>query len=337
MPQFTRTWWGNKFIEALETFTDPGRLGRGRSYARGGKVKSFKIDDGVVTAEVRGSVNPYYGVYTEPLYKTQIEFQPISQAKWAVAIAQMASKASFISRLLLNEMPDNIEDAFSTLGLHLLPHNRKDFKTSCSCPDDSNPCKHIAGVYYLVAAELDKVRTSLPRGTPIEIWFQDEARIGQKNKITRRWAKRGTRPSAPHDQRTKSAYIFGAICPQEGKAAGLVLPCCNTEAMNLHLAEISLAVAPGAHAVLLMDQAGWHTTSKLDVPRNISIIALPSKSPELNPQENIWQFMRDNWLSNRVFTSYEDIVDHCCEAWNKLVDQPWKIMSIGLRDWANEF
>jgi uncharacterized Zn finger protein len=68
----------------------------------------------------------------------------------------MASKASFISKLLLNEMPDNIEDAFSALGLHLLPHNRKDFKTSCSCPDYSNPCKHIAGVYYLVAAELDK-------------------------------------------------------------------------------------------------------------------------------------------------------------------------------------
>lgn len=156
MPQFTRTWWGNTFIEALETFTDPGRLGRGRSYARGSKVKSFKINDGVVMAEVRGSVNPYFGVYKEPLYKTSIELQPISQAKWAVAIAQMASKASFISKLLLNEMPDNIEDAFSTLGLHLLPHNRKDFKTSCSCPDGSNPCKHIAGVYYLVAAELDK-------------------------------------------------------------------------------------------------------------------------------------------------------------------------------------
>ena len=117
----------------------------------------------------------------------------------------------------------------------------------------------------------------------------------------------------------------------------MVLPCCNTETMNLHLAEISRTVAPGAHAVLLMDQAGWHTTGKLDVPDNISIIALPSKSPELNPQENIWQFMRDNWLSNRVFKSYEDIVDHCCESWNKLVDQPWKIMSIGLRDWANEF
>ena len=76
-------------------------------------------------------------------------------------------------------------------------------------------------------------------GKPIEIWFQDEARIGQKNKITRRWAKRGTRPSAPRDQRTASAYIFGAICPAEGKGAGLVLPSCNSEAMALHLEEIS--------------------------------------------------------------------------------------------------
>jgi hypothetical protein len=77
-------------------------------------------------------------------------------------------------------------------------------------------------------------------GRPIEIWWQDEARVGQKNKITRRWAKRGTRPSAPLDQRTASAYIFGAICPAEGKGAGLVLPYCNSEAMALHLEEIWL-------------------------------------------------------------------------------------------------
>lgn len=84
--------------------------------------------------------------------------------------------------------------------------------------------------------------------------------------------------------------------------------------MSLHLAEISLAVAPGAHAVVLMDQAGWHMTDKLDVPDNISIVALPAKCPGLNPVENIWQFMRDNGLSNRVFTSYENIIDLCCEA-----------------------
>lgn len=171
----------------------------------------------------------------------------------------------------------------------------------------------------------------------IEIWFADEARIGQKNKITRRWARRGTRPSAPHDQRTASAYIFGAICPIEGKGAALVLPTCNTEAMNLHLAEIATEIAPGKHAILLLDQAGWHMSRHLVVPPNITLVPLPSKCPELNPQENVWQFMRDNWLSNRVFKSYDDIVDHCCFAWNKLIDEPWRIMSIGMRDWAYRF
>ncbi|NJR61495.1 MAG: hypothetical protein HC769_23280 [Cyanobacteria bacterium CRU_2_1] len=156
MAQFSRSWWGKKFIEALEEFTDSGRLSRGRSYASGGKVKSFEIKNGKVSAKVRGSVNPYFGVYKEPLYTTEIEIKPIGAAKWSAAIAYIASKASFVSKLLMNEIPDNIEDAFAAIGLHLLPHNKSDFKTECSCPDFSNPCKHIAGVYYLVAAELDR-------------------------------------------------------------------------------------------------------------------------------------------------------------------------------------
>ena len=107
--------------------------------------------------------------------------------------------------------------------------------------------------------------------------------------------------------------------------------------MNLHLAEISKRVAPGAHAVLMLDQAGWHRTAKLELPRNITILPLPAKCPELNPTENVWQFMRDNWLSNRVFGSYDNIVAHCCDAWNKLAEQPWRIMSIGLHEWAHGF
>ena len=90
--------------------------------------------------------------------------------------------------------------------------------------------------------------------------------------------------------------------------------------MNLHLAEIAVAVAPGAHAVLLLDQAGWHLSDKFAVPLNITLAPLPPKCPELNAMENVWQFMRDNWLSNRVFRSYDNIVDHCCDAWNKLTD-----------------
>ena len=117
----------------------------------------------------------------------------------------------------------------------------------------------------------------------------------------------------------------------------MVLPFCNTAAMALHLEEISRAVAPGAHAVVILDQAGWHVSAKLTVPANITLLPLPAKCPELNPGENVWQFMRDNWLSNRIFRSDDDIVGHCCHAWNKLIDRPWKIMSIGLRDWAHRF
>ena len=105
----------------------------------------------------------------------------------------------------------------------------------------------------------------------------------------------------------------------KGKAAGLVMPRADTQALNAHLAEIARTVEPGAHALVMLDQAGWHTSSTLEVPRNITLMALPPRSPELNPVENLWQFMRDNWLSNRVFQSYGDILDHCCEAWNKIV------------------
>ncbi len=107
--------------------------------------------------------------------------------------------------------------------------------------------------------------------------------------------------------------------------------------MQWHLDEISSQVRPRAHAVLFADQAGWHTTGELAVPPNITLLLLPPRSPELNRVENIWQFMRDNWLSNRVFKSYDDIVALCCEAWNKLIDQPWTIMSIGRRKWAHGF
>jgi hypothetical protein len=129
--------------------------------------------------------------------------------------------------------------------------------------------------------------------------------------------------------------LFGAVCPERGAGAALVLPACNSEAMQLHLEEIAAKIAPGAHAILILDQAGWHGAKDLRVPSNISLLPLPLRAPGLNSQENIWQFMRQNWLSNRIFKSFGDIVDHCCYAWNTLIDHPWKIMSIAHRDWAD--
>jgi len=179
-----------------------------------------------------------------------------------------------------------------------------------------------------------QIRAKLAPGTPVEVWCQDEMRVGQKNKLTYRWARKGSRPRATHDQRTESTYLFGAVCPERGTGAALVLPACNSEAMQLHLDEIATKVTSGAHAIVLLDQAGWHGTKMLKVPSNMSLMPLPPRAPELNGQENIWQFMRQNWLSNRVFKSFDDIVDHCCYGWNTLIDQPWKIMSVARRDWA---
>lgn len=172
------------------------------------------------------------------------------------------------------------------------------------------------------------------RGKPLEIWFQDEARVGQQGTLTRVWARKGTRPRAPRDRRYDWAYIFGAACPEHGKGAALVLPHADAEAFNLHLREISRRVAKGAHAVVVIDGAGYHGAGALDVPGNITLIRLPPYSPELNAAENIWEYLRKNKLANAVFETYEDIVEACCEAWSFFVKHPKTVTSITSRDWA---
>jgi DDE superfamily endonuclease len=181
------------------------------------------------------------------------------------------------------------------------------------------------------------VREALPeraRGKPIEVWFQDEARVGQQGTLARIWARRGSRPRAPRDRRYAWTYLFGAVCPERAVGAGLVLPYANTEAMGLHLAEISREVTPGAHAVVVLDGAGWHGTPALRTPENLTLLPLPRYSPELNPVENVWEYLRQNYLSLRVWPDDAAIVETCCTAWNALMREPDRIASITRRDWA---
>ena len=166
------------------------------------------------------------------------------------------------------------------------------------------------------------------------MWFQDEARVGQQGTLTRVWARRGTRPRAMRDTRYQWAYLFGAVCPGRGVAAGLVLPYANTEAMTLHLAEIARAVAPGAHAVLVLDGAGWHGGKDLVVPDNITLLPLPPYAPELNPVENVWQYLRSNKLAITVFEPCADIVDTCRDARTSFANDPAAVASITSRKWA---
>ncbi len=137
------------------------------------------------------------------------------------------------------------------------------------------------------------------------------------------------------DNRHVSTYIFGAICPARAVGAAMIMPYANTEAMNLHLEEISAEVGPGAHAILVCDGAGWHQQGgKLKVPDNITLLSLPPYSPELNPMENVWDYLRQNQLCALVWESYENILDACESAWRFLINDPSRIQSIGTRAWA---
>jgi transposase len=152
--------------------------------------------------------------------------------------------------------------------------------------------------------------------------------------LTRIWAKRGTRPRIKRDRRFTWAYLFGAICPARGTGAALVMPTVSIEAMNKHLTEISRRVSPGAIALLILDAAGWHSSPQVVVPENIALLPLPPYAPELNPAENIWEYLRSNALSNRVWDTYEAILYACCDAWNGLMAKSNVITSIGTREWA---
>ncbi len=152
--------------------------------------------------------------------------------------------------------------------------------------------------------------------------------------MTRIWARIGSRPRAPRDSRYDWATIFGAVCPERATGAALVMPYANTEAMSLHLQEIARAVAPGAHAALVFDGAGWHTSPALELPENITPVCLPPYAPELNPTENVWEYLRKNSLAHRVLDDHDAILDACCKAWNDLLATPDRLASITRRDWA---
>lgn len=169
----------------------------------------------------------------------------------------------------------------------------------------------------------------------VDIWFEDEARVGQQGTLTHVWAKKGTRPRVIRQQQYEYAYLFGAVCPSQDKAVGLVMPKVNTKAMQTHLALIAEHVPAGRHAVVVLDRASWHTTTQLKNYTNISLLLLPPASPELNPTEQVWQQLRDRYLANRCYADYEDIVESSCNAWNQFVSTPGQIQKLCTREWAN--
>ena len=168
----------------------------------------------------------------------------------------------------------------------------------------------------------------------VELWFMDEARVGQKGRLTQVWYQKGVRPRGVRQQGFASAHLFGAVCPERGEGVALVLPEVSTAAMDAFLAELSRAIPAGSHAGLVLDRAGWHVSEELSVPANLTLIPLPAYSPELNPVERVWEYLRDRWLSHRVLAGgYEAVVDAACAAWNALLAEPGRLRSLTNFTW----
>ena len=168
-------------------------------------------------------------------------------------------------------------------------------------------------------------------GKRVEVWVQDEARVGQQGTLTGVWAEKGSRPTAVKQTEYEWCYLFGAVCPTTGASSAMLAPTVNTRYMNEHLRFISEQAGDDRHVVLVLDNAGWHVSQQLKVPKNITPLFLPPYSPELNPAERIWAYLKSHYLSNRVYADYDELFNACGQAWNQLDET--RLMSLTHTDW----
>ena len=173
-------------------------------------------------------------------------------------------------------------------------------------------------------------------GKTLRIFFQDESRIGQKGRTCRRWFTKGQRPPGIADQRYTFAYIYGAVEPGTDNAFALVLPEVNTTSMQLYIDSFAKTIGADEHVALFLDQAGWHAANDLVFPDTITPMPLPPYSPELNPVERVWEFLKERFLSHRLHDDYEAIVEAACIAWNKLTGEPGRLTSLTWLPWESE-
>ncbi len=171
--------------------------------------------------------------------------------------------------------------------------------------------------------------------TNVDVWFQDEARFGQQNTTTRLWAERGSRPRVVKQQQFEYAYLFGSVCPARGIGEAMVVPWVHKNIMVEHLKQLSAVTEKGRHAVVIMDGAGWHTNDIAEPFDNVSIIKLPPYSPELNPIEQVWSWLRQHSLANQSFANYEDIVSKVCRAWNRFLECSARVRQMCSRRWID--
>jgi transposase len=187
----------------------------------------------------------------------------------------------------------------------------------------------------IVVEQIEAIIAEHP-GKQVRIYFEDEARFGTQGTITRVWARKGSRPRAVRQNGREWLYVLMAVCAATGAASALIMPELNTAVVNLFLEELSGRLAPGAHAVLIWDNAGHHVGRGLVVPENVSLIGLLPYSPELNPVENLWHYLRSHHWSHRVYLDYEALRDAAVVAWRAVCLDPEKIRTICAAPYLNE-
>jgi transposase len=166
-------------------------------------------------------------------------------------------------------------------------------------------------------------------GERVEVWFADEARLGQKGRLTRVWADKGTRPTAPKQTGYGNLHVLTAVCPTSGRAEGLVSPALNTGVVRTFLDQLSATIPRGTHVVVVWDGAGYHSASRaLEVPANITAIDLPPYSPELNPVERLWLYLREHYWSNRVYPDLDALEDAAVDGWRAVCLRPDRVQTI---------
>ena len=160
-----------------------------------------------------------------------------------------------------------------------------------------------------------------PHGGTVRTFVMGEARLGQQGTLARVWARTGSRPAAVKQTRYEWVYLYAAVEPATGESVALLAPNVDAGTFNVFLRMLSRELKPGEHAVLILDGAGWHKAKRLAVPDNVTCLLLPAYSPELNPVENLWHYLRSHYLSNRAYRDYDDLLDAGGQAWRKLTPE----------------
>jgi transposase len=202
---------------------------------------------------------------------------------------------------------------------------------SCLMPRPQHPDadEELQAIFQeVVVDQIEAIREAHP-DEQVQVWFEDEARFGQQGTLTRVWARRGTRPRRVRQNQYTFLYVLTALCAGTGGACGLISPVLNAEVINIFLEQFSRELPSGVHAVLLWDGAGYHTSRDIRVPKNVSLIQLLPYSPELNPVENLWHYLRSHYWSLRVYRGYEELEEAAMSGWREVCLEPELVRSIG--------